>query len=158
MAKTTQKEMTNKEKAQYILENGFSSKSLSTLERMSKQELDLIIQNERDLEKDEFNKSDQEATKTLIQQFLDFLDAYKKERTGKGVSQPLKTFVVKNTETMNFANAKVSGAIGIALAGLCMLGIAIDSLFGWDKLKEKLKEKAKAKNEAKNQQDNPNHS
>ena len=149
------KEMTNKEKAQFILNNGFSSKSLSTLERMSKEELDSIIQNERDLEKDELKKEDKEATKTLITQLLDFLDTYKKERTKQGISAPLKSFIVKNSENLSFANAKISGAVGLGLAGVCMLIVCIDSLIGFDKLKERITQK-KVKNEAENEQNNAN--
>lgn len=147
------KEMTNKEKAQFILNNGFSNKSLSTLERMSKEELDQIIQNERDLEKDELKKDDKEATKTLITQLLDFLDTYKKERTKQGISAPLKSFIIKNSENLSFANARVSGAVGLGLAGICMLIVCIDSLIGFDKLKEKIAQK-KAKDEVKDERNN----
>lgn len=144
------KEMTNKEKATFIIEQGYSSKSQTTLERLSKEELDLIIKNQRDLEKDELNKENREATSSLIENILDFLDSYKKERQGKGISAPIKSFIKKNSESLDFANAKVSGSVAIALVGICFIGILVDSIIGWDTIKKRLKERAEAK-EAKNE-------
>lgn len=144
MAVKKDRELTNKEKAQYILENGFSSKSQSTLERMSKEELDLIIKLQRDLDKDEVNKEDREATAGLINNIMDFLNSWKKERSGKEINPALRGFISKNTQDLSLVNTKISGVIGIVLIGLAGVYVFLDSIVGIDKVKEFILSKKKS--------------
>lgn len=147
MSVKKEKELTNKEKAQYIREMGFSSRSQSTLERLSKEELDLIIKLERDIDKDDINKDDREATKSLISQILDFLNSYKKERCNKEINPALRGFIVKNSENINIVNTKTSGIIGIILISLAGVYVFLDSILGIEKVKEILMKRKQPKNE-----------
>lgn len=152
MAIKKEKELTNKEKAQFILENGYSSRSQTTLERLSKDELDFIIKNQREPQAKEINTENKEATASLIQNVLDFLDTYKKDKQGKGISAPVKNFIIKNSESLDFANAKVSGAVAVGLVAICFIGILVDSLVGWDTIKKRIQERAEAKRAQDDQQ------
>lgn len=138
-----ERELTNKEKAQYILDNGFSNKSLSTLERMSKEELDLIIKLQRDIDKEDINKEDREATRTLISQILDFLNSYKKERIGQEVNPAIRGFINKNTQDLSIVDTKTSGIIGIILIALAGVYVFLDAIIGFDKIKEMFMNRAR---------------
>lgn len=139
---------TNKERAEYIVKMGFSEKKLSTLERLSKEELDLIIKNERDLDDTELQQEDDKTN--AIKSLLDFLDTCKKEREGKGISEGLKGYINKNAKSIKIPNIKGIGLVSSFLLLAVIIYVAIDSILGINKLKELIKKIAKRnKNEAK---------
>ena len=141
--KSKQQEFTNKEKAAFIVEQGYSNRAQSTLERLTAEELDLIIKLERDPDKQELDLEGKEATANLIKSILDFLNNYKKERTGSEINPSLRNYIQNNTKEMSIVNAKIGGLIGVGLICLVSLYVVIDSLLGSEKIKEWLFKKAK---------------
>lgn len=143
---------TNKEMAEYIVKMGFSEKKLSTLERRPKEELELIIQNERDIESEEIQEQDDKVT--AVKSLLEFLDTCKKEREGKGISEGLKGYINKNAKSIKIPTFKGIGLVSSFLLLAVIIYVAIDSILGMSKLKELVKKIAKRnKNETK--QNNP---
>lgn len=143
---------TNKEMAEYIVKMGFSEKKLSTLERRPKEELELIIQNERDIESEEIQEQDDKVT--AVKSLLEFLDTCKKEREGKGISEGLKGYINKNAKSIKIPTFKGIGLVSSFLLLAVIIYVAIDSVLGMSKLKELVKKIAKRnKNETK--QNNP---
>ncbi len=143
---------TNKEMAEYILKMGFSEKKLSTLERLSKEELELIIQNERDIESQELQEQDDKVT--AVKSLLEFLDTCKKEREGKGISEGLKGYINKNAKSIKIPSFKGIGLVSSFLLLVVIIYVAIDSVFGMSKVKELVKKIAK-KNSNETKQNNP---
>lgn len=143
---------TNKEMAEYILKMGFSEKKLSTLERLSKEELELIIQNERDVESQELQEQDDKIT--AVKSLLEFLDTCKKEREGKGISEGLKGYINKNAKSIKIPSFKGIGLVSSFLLLVVIIYVAIDSVFGMQKVKELIKKIAK-KNSNETKRDNP---
>ena len=143
---------TNKEMAEYIVKMGFSEKKLSTLERRPKEELELIIQNERDIESEEIQEQDDKVT--AVKSLLEFLDTCKKEREGKGISEGLKGYINKNAKSIKIPTFKGIGLVSSFLLLAVIIYVAIDSILGMSKVKELVKKIAKRnKNETK--QNNP---
>lgn len=143
---------TNKEMAEYIVKMGFSEKKVSTLERRPKEELELIIQNERDIESQELQEQDDKVT--AVKSLLEFLDTCKKEREGKGISEGLKGYINKNAKSIKIPTFKGIGLVSSFLLLAVIIYVAIDSILGMSKLKELVKKIAKRnKNETK--QNNP---
>lgn len=143
---------TNKEMAEYIVKMGFSEKKLSTLERRPKEELELIIQNERDIENEELQEQDDKVT--AVKSLLEFLDTCKKEREGKGISEGLKGYINKNAKSIKIPTFKGIGLVSSFLLLAVIIYVAIDSILGMSKVKELVKKVAKrSKNETK--QNNP---
>lgn len=127
--------LTNKEKAQLIIDNGFSSLSLSTLERKTAKELDLIIELERDLEKEDYDKENIETSKSLVEMGLNILESIKKERENKGINETLKKFIIKNAENIHL-NYKVSKVLSLVLFIIIGLFLLVDSIFGFSKVRD----------------------
>ena len=143
--------MTNKEKAEFIIQNKYSKRAKTTLERLTADELDWIIENKRDPEADEFNQTDNEAIKELANSLINFLDDFKKARTKdeKGINPALKTFILKNTDKISkFTNAKITGILGVILLIMAIVVLIVDSLVGFDLVKRLLGIKNEPKNES----------
>lgn len=140
---------TNKEKAEYIVKMGFSEKKLSTLERRPAEELDLIIQNQRDVESDELQEQDDKVT--AIKSLIEFLDTCKKEREGKGISDGLKGYINKNAKSIKIPSFKGLGLVSSFLLLAVIIYVAIDAILGVTKVKELIKKivKKNANNETK---------
>lgn len=129
---------TNKEKIDFILQQGLSSKTRSTLERKSGEWLDFLINNGREPTEDELSANDRQATSTFINQLLDLLDIFKKARVNEPLDPTMTTFARKNSEEFTFMTEKNNvffkrGVFAFVLGFLC-----IDSIIGWDTLKEKI--------------------
>ena len=140
---------TNKEKAEYIIKMGFSDKSQSTLERKTAEELDWIIENEREPLEEEFSVDNAKALKELIGQLLEFADTYKLEQQEKGINKALKAFILLNCQKINFVNAKISGLAGLIAVFCALLFVLVDAFLGFAKVKNLFKKKSNAETQSK---------
>lgn len=131
---------TNKEKIDFILENGLSDKARSTLERKSAEWLDFVINNGREPNDEELEACDKKATAKFINQLLDLLDIIKKARVNEPLDPTLTTFTRKNSDEFAFMTEKnnVLFKRGVFFASLVFL--LIDSAIGWEKIKEKIQD------------------
>lgn len=129
---------TNKEKIDFILQQGLSDKARSTLERKSGEWLDFVINNGREPADDELSANDRQATSTFINQLLDLLDIFKKARINEPLEPTMTTFARKNSEEFTFMTEKNNAVFkkGVFFAVLGFL--CIDAVIGWDTLKEKI--------------------
>lgn len=140
--------LTNKELASYIVQMGFSTRAESTLSRLSKEELLLIIANKNDEIKGDLNKTNIESASELVKIFIDFMDEIHKSRDGKENNLTLKNFTQKQSISVSplLNNLSVSNYGVIALVIGCLV-IAVDSIVGFANVKKLFIKKGK--NEAK---------
>lgn len=138
---------TNLEKATFIVENGYSKRSITTLERLNAKELDFIIENKRDPEANEISKKTIEASKEITKGYISILESIKETRAKEPLNQGVKSMLEKNdTALSEYVGASTHGKISIFLYIASALLLLIDSLIGFDKVKSFVsKEKAKEK-------------
>lgn len=130
------KENTNLAKAQKIVDLGYSKRSLSTLERLSTQELDFILREKRDPEKDEISKKTIESGKEVINAYLSSLEAIKQARANESLNQGLKTIAQTQSGALGeYVGTNTGGKVSLALLIFASIALAIDSIFGLDNLK-----------------------
>lgn len=146
---------TNLEKATFIVENGYSKRSITTLERLNVKELDFIIENKRDPEANEISKKTIEASKEITKGYISILESIKETRANEPLNQGVKSMLEKNdTALSEYVGASTHGKISIFLYIASAVLLLIDSLIGFDKVKgfvskEKAKKEDKKDNEAK---------
>ena len=132
---------TNVEKAKYIYTNSLSERALSTLERLSAQELDFIIENKRDPAGDEFDKNNAKFAKELISNVINGLESIYEARGEKGgLNKGTKAFTLSQAEALApYLNSNKAGIVGVAFLafGLCLL--TVQAVWGFDNFKKWIK-------------------
>lgn len=142
------KENTNLAKAQKIVDFGYSKRSLSTLERLSAQELDFILREKRDPEKDELSKKTIESSKEVINAYISSLEAIKQARVNESLNQGLKTIAQTQSGALGeYVGTNTGGKVSLALLIVASVALAIDSIFGLDNLKNMFSKKDKKSTE-----------
>lgn len=129
---------TNVDKARYIFEMKFSDRALSTLERLSTQELDFILENKRDPEPNEFDKNNAKFAKDLINNVIQGLESiYEARGESGGLNKATKAFTLSQAESLApYLNSSKAGVVGVCFLafGLCLL--SIQAVWGFDNLKK----------------------
>lgn len=123
---------TNTEKARYIFERGFSIRALSTLERLSTQELDFILENERDPEQGELDKNSAKFAKELISNIIKGLESIHEARgfTG-GLNKSNKAFAESQAESLApFLDSSKSKYFGLGFLAFAMSLLSMQAIFG----------------------------
>lgn len=132
---------TNVDKAKYIHTNKLSERALSTLERLSAQELDFIIENKRDPAPDEFDKNNAKFAKELISNVINGLESIHEARGEKGgLNKGTKAFTLAQADALApYLNSNKAGIVGVAFLafGLCLL--TIQAVWGFDNFKKWIK-------------------
>lgn len=137
---------TNLDKAKFIYTNRLSVRAFSTLERLSSQELDFIIENGRDPEPGEFDKNNVKFARELTNNFINGLEAIKEARCNEKINEPAKRFTLAQCEAISpFLNSTKAGIVGIVFFTLGIGFLIIDSCLGFDKAKALIARKSKQK-------------
>ena len=135
---------TNTEKARYIFERGFSVRALSTLERLSTQELAFILENERDPEAGELDKNSSKFAKELIANIVKGLESIHEARgyTG-GLNKSNKAFAESQAESLApFLDSSKSKYFGLGFLVFAMNLLTMQAFFGnFDNFKKWLRSK-----------------
>lgn len=141
------KENTNVAKAQKIVDLGYSKRSLSTLERTSTQELDFILREKRDPEKDEISKKTIESSKDVVKAYIETLETIKQARANESLNKGLVTLAQSNSTALSeVVSSNTGGRVGLIILVTTSVALAIDSVIGFDRLKKMFsKEKKEAK-------------
>lgn len=129
---------TNVDKARHIFEMKYSERALSTLERLSTQELDFILENKRDPAPDEFDKNNAKFAKELVNNVIQGLESIYEARgeTG-GLNKATKAFTLSQAECLApYLNSNKAGIVGVCFLafGLCLL--SIQAVWGFDNFKK----------------------
>jgi len=150
-----QKLDTNLEKAKYINANRYSNRALSTLERLSAQELDFILENKRDPESGEFDKNNVKFARELINSFINGLEAIKEARNGEKINKSAKQFTITQADSIApFLNSTKAGIVGICMLVFGLVFLCADSIIGFENIKNFFNKKTKKQvitNEARTQ-------
>ena len=137
---------TNTEKARYIFDRGYSQRALSTLERLSSQELDFILENERDPEIGEMDKNSVKFAKELISNIIKGLEAVHESKgyTG-GLNKSNKIFAENQAESLApFLDSSKSKYFGLGFLAFAMSLLTMQAFFGsFENFKKWLKSKIK---------------
>ena len=131
-------EMTNIELARLIVENGWSQRAESTLNRLSKDELIFICKNQSDEQLERVSKANVETASDLVAGIIDLLDDVHRARDDK----PNKESIKKFTQKQSVALAPYLNTLGYTNLGLFALGVGvalltIDSFYGLGNLGKK---------------------
>lgn len=139
-------ENSNIAKAQKIYDLGYSSRSLSTLERLSAQELDFILREKRDPQKDEISRKTIESSKEIVRGFVSTCEAVKKARVNEPLNSGIKVMVESNQNALaEYVSVGAGGKVGLILLILSSIAMIIDSAIGFEKFKKANKEPQKDK-------------
>ncbi|WP_300447576.1 hypothetical protein [Helicobacter mastomyrinus] len=126
----------NLAKAQKIHDLGYSQRSLSTLERLSSQELDFILREKRDPQKDELSRKTIESSKEIVKGFVSTCEALKKARVNEPLNPGIKVMVESNQSALaEYVSVGAGGKVGLILLILSSIAMIIDSAIGFEKLK-----------------------
>lgn len=132
---------TNVDKARHIFEMRYSERALSTLERLSTQELDFILENKRDPAPDEFDKNNAKFAKDLISNVIQGLESiYEARGESGGLNKATKAFTLSQAESLApYLNSNRAGVVGVCFLvfGLCLL--TIQAVWGFDNFKKWVK-------------------
>lgn len=127
----------NTEKAKQIYELGLSKRSLSTLERLSSQELDFILREGRDPAKDELSKKTIESSKEVVNAYISSLEAIKQARANESLNEGLKNIAQAQSGSLGeIVGANAGNRVSLALLIFASLALALDSLIGFDTIKK----------------------
>lgn len=137
--------LTNNDLARIIVARGYSTRAESTLSRLSKDELLLIIAEKADERKGDLHKSNIESAQELIKIYIDFMDEIKKARDDKENNKTLKNFTQKQSVSIApFLNNVSLSNYGIIALIFGLLLIGLDSIVGFKNLKELITKKVKS--------------
>lgn len=129
---------TNADKARFIFEMKYSERALSTLERLSTQELDFILENKRDPSAEEFDKNNAKFAKELISNVINGLESiYEARGELGGLNKATKAFTLSQAESLApYLNSNKAGIVGVCFLafGLCLL--SIQAVWGFDNFKK----------------------
>lgn len=130
-------QLTNIDLARIIIERGYSTRAESTLSRLSKDELLLIIANKNDDVRGDAYKTNIESAHEIVKIIIDLMDEIKRAREQKQNNQTLKNFTQKQSISLathlNSVNANNYGLIALIIG---LLIICIDSIVGFANLKK----------------------
>lgn len=127
----------NAEKAKQIYDLGLSKRSLSTLERLSVQELDFILREGRDPAKDEISKKTIESSKEVVNAYISSLEAIKQARANEPLNEGLKNIAQAQSGSLGeIVGASAGNRVSLALLIFASLALALDSLIGFDNVKK----------------------
>ena len=139
-------ENTNLAKAQKIYDLGYSKRELSTLQRLSSQELDFILREKRDPEPNEISKKTIESSKEVVRAYIESLEAIKQTRCDEGLNKGLVTLAQSNSTALSeFVSTSAGSRVGLILLILASVALTIDSIVGFDKVKKIFGKKTEAK-------------
>ena len=140
----------NIEKAKKIYEEGLSKRSLSTLERLSSQELDFILREGRDPAKDEISKKTIESSKEVVSAYISSLEAIKQARANEPLNEGLKNIAQAQSGSLGeIVGVNAGNRVSLALLIFASLALALDSLIGFDNIKKFFSKKKPKEDEAK---------
>lgn len=150
---------TNADKAKFIYSMRYSQRALSTLERLSAQELDFILENKRDPEAGEFDKNNVKFARELVNNFINGLAAIKEARNGEKINEPAKRFTLAQADILApFLNSAKAGVVGICFLVFGLVFLCADSIIGFENIKNYFKKRTQGKINApattQNQQNN----
>lgn len=128
-------ELTNIELARIIVENGWSQRAESTLNRLSKDELIFICKNQSDESLERVSKANVESANDIVVAFIDLLDEVHKARDGESNKESLKKFTQKqSTSLAPFLNSLAYSNFGLVALGAGLALLAVDSFWGFKRV------------------------
>lgn len=140
----TKSENTNIAKAQKIYEAGYSKRELSTLQRLSAQELDFILREKRDPEQNEISKKTIESSKEVVKAYIESLEAIKQARANESLNKGLVTLAQSNSTALSeVVGTNTGGRVGLIILTITSIALALDSIIGFDRLKKMLSKENK---------------
>lgn len=140
--KNEDKNNTLEKKAEFIINNGLSKKSFSTLSRMSHAELDAIIANRGEEVLEEAPTASTESVKIVLENYINICEAIKEARTGEKIEENIKNLALKSAPHIATKAPAATINILIIIGGIIALGLVlIDSIFGVKNLKNIFKNK-----------------
>lgn len=133
--KVNYSEMTNIELARIIVENAWSQRAESTLNRLSKDELIFICKNQSDESLERVSKANVESANDIVTAFIDLLDEVHKARDGESNKESLKKFTQKqSTSLAPFLNSLAYSNFGLVALGAGLALLAVDSFWGFKRV------------------------
>ena len=151
--KVNYSELTNIELARIIVENSWSQRAESTLNRLSKDELIFICKNQSDESLERVSKANVESANDIVTAFIDLLDEVHKARDGESNKESLKKFTAKqSTSLAPFLNSLAYSNFGLLALGAGLMLLAVDSFWGFKRVgglfgfKSRIVEVSNAKN------------
>lgn len=127
-------------KAEFIIKNGLSKKSFSTLSRMSHAELDAIIANRGDEVLEEAPTASTESVKIVLENYINICEAIKEARTGEKIEQNIKNLALKSAPHIATKAPASTINILIIIGGLIALGLVlVDGVIGIKNFKKFIK-------------------
>ena len=128
-------ELTNIELARIIVENGWSNRAESTLNRLSKDELIFICKNKSDESLERVSKANVESASDIVAAFIDLLDEVHKARDGEFNKESLKKFTQKqSTSLAPFLNSLAYSNFGLVALGAGLALLSVDSFWGFKRV------------------------
>ena len=128
-------ELTNIELARIIVENGWSNRAESTLNRLSKDELIFICKNQSDESLERVSKANVESASDIVAAFIDLLDEVHKARDGEFNKESLKKFTQKqSTSLAPFLNSLAYSNFGLVALGAGLALLSVDSFWGFKRV------------------------
>lgn len=128
-------ELTNIELARIIVENGWSNRAESTLNRLSKDELIFICKNQSDESLERVSKANVESASDIVAAFIDLLDEVHKARDGESNKESLKKFTQKqSTSLAPFLNSLAYSNFGLVALGAGLALLSVDSFWGFKRV------------------------
>lgn len=130
--KVNYSELTNIELARIIVENGWSQRAESTLNRLSKDELIFICKNQSDESLERVSKANVESASDIVCAFIDLLDEVHKARDGETNKESLKKFTQKqSTSLAPYLNSLAYSNFGLIALGAGLALLSVDSFWGF---------------------------
>lgn len=137
-------ENTNIAKAQKIYEAGYSKRELSTLQRLPAQELDFILREKRDPEPNEISRKTVESSREVVRAYIESLETIKQARANESLNKGLVTLAQSNATALSeMVGTNTGGRVGLAILLVASIALAIDSIVGFDRLKNLFAKKGK---------------
>lgn len=134
--KSEDKNNTLEKKAEFIINNGLSKKSFSTLSRMSHAELDAIIANRGEEVLEEAPTASTDSVKIVIENYINICEAIKEARSGEKIEDNIKNLALKSAPNIATKAPAATINILIIIGGVIALGLVlIDGIFGLNNLR-----------------------
>lgn len=128
-------DLTNVELARLIVENAWSSRAESTLNRLSKDELIFICKNKSDESLERVSKANVESANDIITACIDLLDEVHKARNGELNKESIKKFTQKqSTALAPLLNSLAYTNFGMIAMCIGLGLLAVDSFYGFEKM------------------------